>query len=230
MEIILNRFRGLPIVLLIFCSLGCSRLGLFTGDDDKVSALTEQDTLNLEPREGTFYFRVPGVGTVLQEFYGYSADERLFKNWSLELTDYAVTCPTSPCDQIIPLQVNNKWMYEITVFDSLGTPMDTVIDTSYVARDTVINSETWYILYAFKSPTAVSINRADGYYTMAVDSVVAGNIFGLSDEYLAAKFPTSVGDRFDNQPGFESITLKADSTITVQAGSFNSYLYVRTFK
>ncbi|MDF1546040.1 MAG: hypothetical protein P1R58_13180 [bacterium] len=217
--------NGLIFIALLTLTTGCSNLGIIS-NNDKVD-----DSGKPGPVEGTYYFRVPGVGTVLQEFYGYSQDQRLFKMWSLELLEYEVTCPTDPCDEILPLQVDNKWVYDIRFFDSLGAETAALVDTSYVGRDTTINSELWYILYAFKAPTAVSMNDSEGYQTMAVDSLLPGNnIFSLSDPYLAAKFPASVGDKFDNQTGFESEVLATDSSITVGAGTFDCYLYLRTFK
>ncbi|WP_347157014.1 hypothetical protein [Pontibacter chitinilyticus] len=52
----------------------------------------------------------------------------------------------APIERIIPLQVGNQWLYEVSDYDGQGQVLSTYRFTRSVLRDTLINGSTWYLL------------------------------------------------------------------------------------
>ena len=198
---------------------------LITGCGDNNSTNPEPDT------EAKYYYRSPGYGTVSIEIYTTSVDDRFYMQYLSELEEvtFGSGDTVGSVSEIIPLAVGNAWIYAITAFDSLGNVLGNAVDTSTVARDTVIDSETWYILYNRGVPVNLGINRSDGYWSRSVTlSPGTANIASLGEEYLSSKFPATVGQVFANETGYRTVVLDADTMVTVTAGSFECYKYKKT--
>ncbi|SNR44277.1 hypothetical protein [Hymenobacter mucosus] len=90
--------------------------------------------------------------------------------------------PEPPVEQVIPLQVGNRWQYRVYLYERNGTMYDSSgIYTRTVLRDTTINKSTWYIL---NDRTIVrNTSRGYAYYNVAGNldvllypSATSGNI------------------------------------------------------
>ncbi len=194
------------------------------GDDDN-PANSGQDT------EAKYYYRAPGYGTVSIEIYTTSTDNRFYMQYlsELEQVTFGSGDTIGSSSEIIPLAIDNSWIYAITAFDSLGNALGNAVDTSIVSRDTIVDNETWYILYNRGAPVNLGINRSDGYWSRKVTlSPGTGNIVALGEPYLSSKFPATVGQVFANETGYRTVVLDIDTMVTVSAGSFECYKYKKT--
>jgi hypothetical protein len=130
-------------------------------------------------------------------------------------TDY-VWSFTTTIGSIMPLSIGNKWEFLIETIDTLTGDIDSTIDHIEIVRDTVIQSETWYI----DQTGAVYINKADGLWT-----------YSLSDQpYLFLKFPAIIGDTYFGNPDLVE-TIRVDSTSVLRGvphGNHICYLYAAT--
>lgn len=64
-----------------------------------------------------------------------------------------------PVEEMIPLQVGNRWDYDVIKYYYNGEVVDTTRYTRMVVRDTVIQNSTWYVL----SDGYIVRNSGDGY-------------------------------------------------------------------
>ncbi|MFZ5980471.1 MAG: hypothetical protein ACOYVF_07540 [Candidatus Zixiibacteriota bacterium] len=118
---------------------------------------------------------------------------------------------------IMKLAVGNVWTYESSRIDSLGIVLsvDTLDITIY--RDTVINTETWYIT-SDETPLKVNsmlIHRDDGLW-------ICG-----PPESMLAKYPADINDTWTDGSDANRFWLKAKGVVaTVPKGTFSTYKYL----
>jgi hypothetical protein len=123
------------------------------------------------------------------------------------------TTGTPPIDQsttIFPLTVGNKWIIDVTNYDSVGAMVYSRRDSIRILRDTTIQQETWYIGYG------ILTNRTDGLYDYQ-----AGTTSAISQRF---RYPAAAGTSYP----YRGVTVKILSiaeTITVPAGTFVCYRY-----
>ena len=125
-----------------------------------------------------------------------------------------VTNPT-PVPKIWPLKVGNQWTLENRVTDSLGDLVR--VDTSVVliAKDTVIQQETWYI------PTVNGVRDPD---MNLVTNRNSGLWQGGSNGYLLFKYPAKAGDTYVIPMG-KATVLSVNDTMQVPVGTFICHTY-----
>jgi len=139
----------------------------------------------------------------------------------------------------MPLKIGNRWIGQITVYDTNGNVASTRRDTLAVYKSEVINGETWY--YRTMSPAVLTVrngnpdtlifdtvqyaftNRSDGLYQ-----------YGFPPTCIA-KYPAKEGDTlfkralgtFDTNSRFTTVDLvrSTSAVIAVPGGTFNCYQY-----
>jgi len=150
-------------------------------------------------------------------------------------TEAPAGVPTVAKDSIIPLNIGNKWTWQLTLYDTLGKPYSTYLDSLRIDSAKNINSEHWcfpghpYEKLAFA-------NLSDGCYYRAFDDTPGAS-------FLFYRYPARANDTYRAPSGvvsgyrvwivdtLESMTiLSIDTTITVPAGTFTCYLYRRARK
>jgi hypothetical protein len=133
---------------------------------------------------------------------------------------------------IVPLKVGNNWRYHWAHFNLLGDTLLRQENYISVIKDTAIASERWYMIRTNYGDTisteSFAINRSDGLY----------RFFRLSlTPRLDLPYPANVGTTVVRRDTFDSgLMVSLDSayvestnkSVTVPAGTFNSYLYHRT--
>ena len=122
----------------------------------------------------------------------------------------AVTNPT-PVKDIWPMKVGNQWTFEDQVLDSAGNVLQLDTTIWLIAKDTVIQGETWHIITIndVRDPEIQpGAKRSDGVWA-----------WDGSSGYLVWKYPATVGDSWmiwTDTATVESI----NETAAVPAGTF----------
>ncbi len=118
---------------------------------------------------------------------------------------------------IIPLALNNKWIYKVETFDSSGSikqsPFDSI--TINITGDTVINGESWYQIDG--SHSRYFRNKLDGYYSYYQYPIL---------EY---KYPAKDGDSIMITNTLKRKVLSVNKSIIVNNKTFTTYLYLDTY-
>lgn len=177
--------------------------------------------------ERTYYYRSAGVGTVVLDFFRLESEELV--HYLLELKEFSFpNARPSNANEILPLAVGNRWVYDVTVSDSLGEIQFQFVDSNAVDRDTLINGERWYIIMRGNTNLGLGANRMDGYWARNLPPWDSLTISDVGPAYLAAKFPAALGETFLNIDNLITKVLSTDTTVEVPAGSFSCYKYLRT--
>jgi len=132
------------------------------------------------------------------------------------------TTEPEPYGEIIPLNIGNSWVTEHTMFDSSGNVTSTFIDTSMIARDTIIDNERWFAFFTkyFMNNKSYYMNKTDGYYNFYQDiSEQQGKI------YYIWKYPAEIKDSFSVSGSDYTVVVSSNDQIRVKAGVFNCYQY-----
>jgi hypothetical protein len=112
--------------------------------------------------------------------------------------------------QIFPLSIGNQWIIQVTNYDTTGNVVYSKNDTIKILRDTIIQSEKWFIGYG------IITNRDDGLYDYQV---------GSSNEIvLKYKYPSSTNSIYTYR-GTQIRVLSIADSVSVQAGGFVCYRY-----
>ncbi|WP_242918402.1 TapB family protein [Pontibacter liquoris] len=122
-----------------------------------------------------------------------------------------------PIEEVVPLQVGNKWVYQVTAYDTSGSPLSTSSFIRSVLKDTIIQKSTWYIL----NNGSIVQNSAEGYvyYNTAGKQPVliyqGPDYGGIGYMY---KYP---------QYDLWVLTTRTNklNTVATAAGTFDSYLF-----
>ncbi len=113
--------------------------------------------------------------------------------------------------EIWPLKVGNQWTYEDQLLDTAGNIFHWDTTVMLIAKDTVIQGETWYIttVNGIRDPeTLPGKNRSDGLWG-----------WDGSSGMLVWKYPATVADTF--KFGIDTVTIESiHDTVTVPAGTF----------
>jgi hypothetical protein len=117
---------------------------------------------------------------------------------------------------IMPLKEGNTWVFHYTFFDTLGNITSTMVDSTTIGRDTVIDGETWYRTHV--SSMYHYTNRADGYYLRVQDYGANAQISRLK------QYPARVNDSIPSGSTYIVVASVSDQ-ITVGAGGFSCYQY-----
>ena len=129
--------------------------------------------------------------------------------------DDEVTNPPA-AKSLWPLKVGNEWTYENQVLDPAGAVLQYDTTVFQVAKDTVVEGATWYILTlngARDSEVLPCRSRSDGVW--AWDGASA---------FLFWKYPAAVGDSWIILTDTAAIEAVGES-VTVPAGTFTCVNY-----
>ncbi len=129
--------------------------------------------------------------------------------------DGATEAVSQKANVILPMALNNMWIYRISQMDSSGNIIKSWIDTTKVTKDTIVNNEKWYA--PEKEPNEFMTNRTDGLY---------GNVFSPKMEY---KYPASIGDSILLSWGFYRKVVSINDTITVNGKLYHAYKTIDDF-
>jgi hypothetical protein len=129
--------------------------------------------------------------------------------------DSSPIVPPNPTPVIMPVEIGNRWVRQITLYDTSGVPFYSGIDSIIVLRDTLISNKRCFVL-PLKGAERVLSNQSDGL------SWYLGT-FGWGLEY---KYPGLPGDSF-YYIGSDAVSriVATDSVLTVPAGTFSCYHY-----
>jgi len=139
----------------------------------------------------------------------------------------------------MPLALGNRWIGQITEFDSVGSIMSIRLDTQTVYRSEVVNGETWYyknstpLMIVSKPGSPDSLDTLQGAYTNRIDGLYSAIAPNFSNAALTAKYPASEGDTLFRislgDSTFEAWDVKTvvstAASLTVPAGNFSCYQY-----
>ena len=118
---------------------------------------------------------------------------------------------------IMPLKAGNEWTYRRTVYNNdLPVSVDTSVLLIY--RDTTIQNETWYILYA-SGDRQMLCNRDYGLWYWDIDS---------SAPCLLAKYPATVGDQWILY-GDTVTVVSTNAKVSVPGGVYSCYQYLVSY-
>jgi len=118
---------------------------------------------------------------------------------------------------IMKLSVGNTWTYESTRIDTLGNILEIDTVATVIYRDTLIESERWYIK-SDEVPLKVNsmlTHRNDGLW-------ISGPL-----PYLLIKYPADINDTWTDANGYHRYWLRAKGVIaSVPMGTFSTYKYL----
>ncbi len=123
---------------------------------------------------------------------------------------------TTTFGDLMPLAVGYQWRFRIIDYENPVVP-DTTYDTVRIVRDTIIQSEQWFI----DDTGVLLVNRDDGLWRM--------NPGG--QPYLFLKFPGIAGQIYAADPAIsESITIQSTSKLISSLIPYNHvcYQYIST--
>ncbi|HEY6907393.1 MAG TPA: hypothetical protein VI230_07975 [Ignavibacteriaceae bacterium] len=119
-----------------------------------------------------------------------------------------VIVPPIVTTEIVPLKVGNSWLYQTTVYDTMGNIVSSTFDSFSVVSDTLINGQYYFTL----STGVIRWNDVSGFWMLAAP-----------DSLLLYKYPAEVGDTY----GTLKVICK-DSLIVILKGTFKCYGYSGT--
>lgn len=143
------------------------------------------------------------------------------------------TGPGTTPATLIPLKEGNYWVYENSVYDSVGTLLGRAYDTITIGKAVTIDGQVWYekLRSGFTVPadSATYSNQPDGVWERYVLPV------GALTQFLY-KYPTVANDTFalrigkpfpvDIEKAF-SMTVATNEQAVVPAGTFTTIHYRR---
>ena len=130
---------------------------------------------------------------------------------------------------LIPLQKGNFWIRQLTFYDSLGRVTGTYEpQVTFIDDDTMIGTNSWYIVAGYSPLREAYRNAEDGIYTRLIADVPAPH------EVMYFPYPADIGQQtpfphrvlYQDSAGFDtslslSTLMSLDTTITTRAGTFN---------
>ncbi len=148
----------------------------------------------------------------------------------LDIEDNVIKKPIDPAF-ILPLKVDNRWIYSEEVFDSHGLKEADSFDTITITGEIVIDNNNWFI----ENRTA---NRMHKHY-------IRNSAFGLErwpvetfdTAFPDRKFPSAIGDNYVVPFSYDEIidslrttrkVLSSDEIVDVPAGRFRCLKYSDT--
>jgi len=129
----------------------------------------------------------------------------------LGCTDNSTNSNSSASVQLIPLALNNSWIYKTEFYDSTGAILSSRVDTLRITGDTLINNETWYIFN--NSTYNRTTNRSDGYYSY------------YDAPQLEYKYPAQIGDTILFSNSLKREVISTNTLITISNVSHSAYHY-----
>jgi len=131
---------------------------------------------------------------------------------------WSFTIVAPPPGVIMPLAVGNQWEFIKATYDTnfVDSVISEVLDTISIARDSLIQSETWFVGKSGKMYT----NRTSGLWSRS-----AGG-----EAYLFLKYPAAVSDFYPANPDLgETITVQSTNAfLGVPHGNHYCYFYLST--
>lgn len=130
-------------------------------------------------------------------------------------SDYTWSFRTTP-GTIMPLAVGNLWEFVKATYDTISGDSVVTLDTIAIVRDSVIQSETWFVGKTGK----MYINRSSGLW---------GRSSG-GEAYLFLKYPAVAGDFYPGSPDLgETINVESTNILWgVPHGNHICYYYLST--
>jgi len=122
---------------------------------------------------------------------------------------------TPPPVEIFPLKVGNHWVFQTTQADS--TKLNHVND---VLKDTLINSEQWFVLTYDTVIRTICKNNFQGWWFL-----YDGKSFVTGNPDLYWKYPANVNNQYITADSSLVTVVSIDENITVPAGNFICYHY-----
>jgi hypothetical protein len=198
--------------------------------DAVISVTFSEDMYNFSFSALTFY--INGVQASLQ-YQSATKTASLTPNADLVVTkNYTAAVTTGVTDQagnhleedyvwsfttgagsIMPLDIGNKWMFNLAVFDTISGDSVVSLDSTKIMRDTTILDEQWFI----DNHGKIRTNRISGLW----------GVSGGGDRYLFLKFPASVDESYQADPDLgETITVQSINVLVgVPQGNHICYRY-----
>jgi len=119
-------------------------------------------------------------------------------------------------DVIMPLELGNSWVYQLTTFKPDGSIRRTDTVTFSVFSDTLIENERWFVWGQKVTTQVFCTNRTDGLWYWHENDTVPG---------LSAMYPAEAGDRFTDAYCDTIHVVSTDHLVTVPGGTFSCFLY-----
>jgi hypothetical protein len=122
--------------------------------------------------------------------------------------------PTSPTpikttNILVPLSVDNYWVYLTQSLDSTGLVWSQRYDTVSVTKDTLVNGESWYYVFDIICGYGWFTNRQDGYWFQSGDWIT-----------LKYPYPCNAGDSVLLSNGAIINIQSVKDTVYCSAGQF----------
>jgi len=117
--------------------------------------------------------------------------------------------------EIFPLKIGYHWVFRTTLADS--TKFNHVND---VLKDTLINSEQWFILTYDTVIRTICRNTSQGWWY-----IFNGKSLSIGKPDLYWKYPTHVNDQYLTADSSLVTVVSINEIVTVPAGSFQCYHY-----
>ena len=143
------------------------------------------------------------------------------------------TGPPDEFEDILPLALGNKWIYQIdNYFDSKGNVVDHITEVQYdtmeVVRDTMIGNERWFAIRHSIDANTNSIgenyyvNRADGIYILTTQQFRGSYQYPSVKIFL--KYPMEIGDSITFMGEVKKLIAISDS-VTINSKNYFCYIY-----
>lgn len=137
------------------------------------------------------------------------------------------TSGPSTTDVLVPLAINNTWVYEISDFDSTGTLYQT---SEYIRKLTDTITLEGELYYRINNSIGLAINRSDGHWIAIVNP--PGRRYAKYPAFVGeiTRRDTLRGSEIDPDPlkitGYSETRLITNvAPVTVPAGTFIAYQY-----
>jgi hypothetical protein len=143
----------------------------------------------------------------------------LFTNCKKE--DSNPVIKNDPNNTIMNLTIGNDWTYEIVMYDTSGIAYITDTISFSILRDTIIQTEKWYLLGNSSIALEILTIKNDGLWYSFFDP--SGNAF--VPKSLHAKYPCNVNDTWLRGDSTRVTVLTKDTLISIYGKSYSCYSY-----
>jgi len=146
----------------------------------------------------------------------------------ISCADNSTNVETQEQEGIIPLHVGNTWKYEISLYDSVGTLVNTDTEDRKVLSDTLIDGERWFkanFLGLYVSNRSNGLWQRNQRFPYLPDSENKE----LGEPTFRIPFPVRLNESI--KVGASTYTLiEKDVVVNVPAGTFSCYLFRQNYR
>ncbi len=123
--------------------------------------------------------------------------------------------PAAADGVIMPLAVNNKWVYDVMQYDIGGMLVDEWTDSLILEDSGTVTTDIWFV----DDGDSYYANRADGLWFRAASGGSVSLLF---------KYPANVNDVWPGS-GYAMLLESKTAATSVPLGSYTCYQYVREY-